>query len=119
MAESIPLLSLNELSDEPHNAFFKFFAGRRKVKQSAFESVKQQGFSSFSRQFRWIVEALLHFWFGLKGDDMDIELTPEKLVELGKMLEGALIPSLSVEERLAGLETEEILSALSVKEIEA
>ncbi len=117
MAESIPLLSLNELSDEPHNAFFKFFASRRKVKQSAFETVKQQGVSSFSRQFWWVVEALLHFWFGSKGDDMDIELTPEKLVELGKMLEGTLIPRLPLEEILAGFKPEEILAEFKPKEI--
>jgi hypothetical protein len=45
LTEAIPLLSLNELSDKPHNAFFKFFASRRKVKKSAFDTVKKQGLS--------------------------------------------------------------------------
>jgi UPF0288 family protein (methanogenesis marker protein 3) len=87
------------------------------VKKSAFDTVKKQGLSSCSRQLRWIVEGLVHFWFALKGDDMNTELTPEKLAELGKMLEGALVPCLSVEERLAGLKPEEILSVLEPEKI--
>jgi UPF0288 family protein (methanogenesis marker protein 3) len=65
----------------------------------------------------FIAEGLVHFRFALKGDDMNTELTPEKLAELGKMLEGALVPCLSVEERLAGLKPEEILSVLEPEKI--
>ncbi len=50
-------------------------------------------------------------------DIMDIEITPEHLAILGKMMEGALIPCLSLEEILAGFKPEEILAGFKPEEI--
>ncbi len=32
--------------------------------------------------FRRTFKGLLHYWFSMKGEDMQIELTPEKVAEL-------------------------------------
>ncbi|MCP4346341.1 MAG: hypothetical protein GY795_12545 [Desulfobacterales bacterium] len=50
-------------------------------------------------------------------DIMDIEITPEHLAILEKMLEGTLIPRLPLEEILAGFKPEEILAGFKPEEI--
>ncbi len=42
----------------------------------------------------------------MKGDDMKAELTPEWVIEFGKMFEDEIISGLSLEQRLAGLKPE-------------
>ncbi len=118
---SIPLLCLNDLPNHTHNAFIKLFASRRKVKLSAFDTLKQQGLYSFGSQLKWVVEGLMNFWFVIKGDDMKAELTSEKVVEFGKMFEDAVISGMSPKEILSKCDKEKfedaVISGMSPKEI--
>ncbi|MCP4109367.1 MAG: hypothetical protein GY749_28230 [Desulfobacteraceae bacterium] len=116
MLEAIPILVLNELSDEMHNAFIKCFASRKKAKKSAFETLTRHGLFSFGRQFKLVMDALMHFWFSMKGDDMKEELTFEKATEIGKLLEKSVLSSLSPKERLKGLKPEERMKGLKPEE---
>jgi len=144
----IPLLSLNELSGEPHNVYVRCFASRRKEKQSAFDTLRQSELKKFDPDFQRYVDGLWCLWFdAIKGGDaMKTELTPEQISEMGRkwfdMVFSTLpaeevmsryryddrlrgIPSDEVmskyrpEERLKGIRTEELLKNLRPEEIEA
>ncbi|MCP4352486.1 MAG: hypothetical protein GY795_44070 [Desulfobacterales bacterium] len=125
LLKEIPILVLNELSDEMHNAFIKCFASRKKAKISAFSTLEQYGISSFGRGFMLLLEGLMLFWSGIKGDYMKEELTPEKVIEIGKMFEDEIISvydkekllkRFTLEERLEGLKPEERLEGLKPEE---
>lgn len=138
MLEEIPLICLNELTDEPHNAFVKCFASRKKEKFAAFSLLKQRGLGTLHTELQRFLEGLLCYWFSEKGEDMEkLELTPEKVTEMGKMWADLILSGMSPddilaryspdeilsrykpEERLKGLGPEERLKGLSAEEIEA
>ncbi len=135
----VPVIFLNDLSDVPHNACVKCFASRKQEKVAAFKMLAGKNIYSFSEPFRRTVKGLLHYWFSVKGEDMQIELTPEKVAELGKLIgvpeiirlmgeeledlvlagltPEKILSKLSVEERLSGLKPEEVLSGLKPEEL--
>jgi len=127
MLESLPLISLNELSNRPHNAYIRCFASRMREKQEAFRLLKEKNPASFSEKFLWFMQGLWNHWFYMGGDDMKYELTSDQVMEIGKMwgdIYLSVIPvekrlaGLKPEDRLAGLKPEDRLAGLSVKEIE-
>ena len=133
MLEATPLLILNNLSKEPHNAYIKCFASRIREKRAAFSTLKDQntGPLSVSAKLNQLLHGLRKLWF-LKGgafmEQMGQELTPEIVIEMGKEWGDLYLSSLppeerlkglGPEERLKGLGPEEILKCLSAEEIEA
>jgi hypothetical protein len=134
LLKEIPMLILNELSDEMHNAFVKCFASRRKAKLSAFGTLERNEMTSFGSQLTLMMNGLMHFWLGMEGDDMKEELTPEKVMEIGRMFKKIVLSDLSEddilaaygrerllrrftpEERLTGLKPEERLTGLKPEE---
>lgn len=50
--KDIPLLSLNELSDELHNAYIKCFASRKKEKRIAYKILEHKGLNTFNEKFQ-------------------------------------------------------------------
>ncbi len=62
--------------------------------------------------------ALLRYWFTEKGDVMKPnEITPETIMEMGKMWGDLILSSLPLEERLKGLKPEEMLSQYKTEEV--
>ncbi len=103
----IDLIDLNELSDEPHNAFIKCFASRKKQKKAAFKTLTRMGLELFSNQVQWILQGLAQLWFNPKGagkmELTDIEMTPEGLMEFGKIWGDGFLKNLPIEKRLEGI----------------
>jgi len=116
LLKEIPILALNELSDEIHNAFVKCFASRRKVKISAFKMLESYQLSSFNRQLTLLLNGLMHLWFGTKGDDMKQELTPEKVMKIGKMFRKTVLSGLSEDEILSVFNKEKLLKKFTPEE---
>ena len=125
LLQFVPLISLNELSDELHNAYIKCFASRLKEKKWAFETLMHKGFSKFNIRFQWVIEGLIHYWFSTKGEAMEIELTPEKVMKMGKKWQELVLSGLkpeevlsrfSAEDRLIGLKPEERLKGLGLED---
>jgi len=113
----IVLLSLNELSNQPQNAFIKCFASRLQEKRRAFNTVKRYRWQSMTTQLKWFIAGLWDFWFALKGDDlMNVELTPEEITEMGKMWGQVYLSGLTIEEVLNHFETEKIMSQFKVED---
>ncbi|MEZ4528126.1 MAG: hypothetical protein R2941_19625 [Desulfobacterales bacterium] len=118
MLEKIPLICLNELTDEPHNAFVKCFASRKKEKMAAFGTLRRMGFENLRMQVQWLAQGLLRYWFSEKGGYMETaELTPEKVMEMGKMWADLILSGLSAEEVLSRYKPEEVLSRYKPEEV--
>ena len=116
LEKRIQLISLNELADTPYNATFKLFATHQKEKQKAFELFKQsRDVSSIPSGLKSLLSGLLI----LGEQDMNLDLTPERVREVGRIWGKDYLSTLSPEERLMGLKPEERLAGLSVEEIEA
>ncbi len=117
LLDHIGLLALNELSDAPHNAFIKCFASRQKEKNSAFAVLRKQ-FNQLDNDVRWVLEGLMRHWLVVKGGlDMEAELTPEKVVELGKQFERAILESLTAEDFLEVMKPEDFLKVMKPEDI--
>ncbi|QTA87856.1 hypothetical protein [Desulfonema magnum] len=116
LAESVTLILLNELADTPHNAWIKCFASRRREKKSAFETLMDKRFSSLSSQLQWFLEGLLHYWFTMGGEHMDIEITPDDVMKIGKKWQQAVLSGISPKDRLAGLAPKDRLAGLAPKD---
>jgi hypothetical protein len=116
LLQSIPLLMLNDLSDQPYNAYFKCFASRKSEKKAAFRLLKHQNIDMFSMKLYWFIQGLWNQWFPKGGYSMEQELTPERVMEIGKMWGDTYLSLLSPEERLAGLKLEERLAGLKLEE---
>ena len=111
------LIVLNELSNEPHNAWIKCFASRRLEKKKAFEVIKTMSLNLLSSRLEEFLLVLSQHWFSDRGEfDMGVELTVEKVVEMGKFWGQSYLSSLNPEERLAGLGAEERLAGLGAEE---
>lgn len=91
--ESMPLLLLNELSDEAHNVFFKLFASHRKARVSAVQNLRQWWLAQLSWSLRYLIQGLIQHW--LKGEILVETLTADKLREQGKLVKDLLIPLLN------------------------
>ncbi len=116
LLESVPLLSLNELSEEPHNAYLKCFASRIKEKKAAFRTLKDQDTGPFSMKLFWLLQGLWKHWFSKGGEPMKQELTPEQVIEMGKMWGDFYLSNLPPEELLKAVGTEELLKRLGPEE---
>jgi len=88
VTRNVLLLSLNELSNEPHNAWIKCFASQKQTKKQALKIIKELGFVSIAGELKWLISGLMELWFGktLGEPQMTIEFTPEEVTEFGKQL---------------------------------
>jgi len=98
----ITLISLNELSDEKYNAFIKCFASKNKEKKIAFDRLKKIGLTNFTLKLQWLFNGLIQLLLThFKGDrKMQIDLTPEQVMEIGKFWGDAFLSSLSNEKKM-------------------
>jgi len=103
------LLSLNELSNEPHNLWLKCFASRKNVKKQAFQLLEQLEFSFITKELQWFIHGLMQIWFGRGEKNMNFELTPEDVSELGKQMGDIWFAHLTVDDMLARFGPEEVL----------
>ena len=78
----IPLLILNGLSDEAHNAFVKAFASRPAQKAKALATIRQQ--TDLSDELLGYFEVLRTLWSLPEGAAMNEVLTPERVLEIGR-----------------------------------
>jgi hypothetical protein len=118
MAERVTILVLNELADEPHNAYVKCFASRPKEREIAFELLDQIGFKRFPVGIMSFITGLRRLILPEGGNKgmWNVEVTPEDVMVWGKKWREAVVASASVEERLIGLKPEERLIGLKPEE---
>ncbi len=85
---NVLLLSLNELSNEPHNLWIKCFASRQTVKKQTLEKLSALGLVSIASELTWFITGLMEVWFGTaRGEKrMSTLILHQVLTELGKQL---------------------------------
>ncbi|MDM8559370.1 hypothetical protein [Candidatus Parabeggiatoa sp. HSG14] len=116
--EQVLLLSLNDLSNEPHNAWIKCFSSKKKVKEEALKRLKTVGLISLNEELKYFVSGLREIWSVLSkgGNKMKMNFTPEQVTEFGKELGDVWLAGLKPAERLAGLKPSERLMGLKPSE---
>jgi len=109
---NVLLLSLNELSNEPHNLWIKCFASRMAVKKQALDQLKALGLVSIASELTWFISGLMELWFGtaIGEEQMSIEITPEDVSELGKQMGDIWLAGLTVDDVLSRFGQDELLS---------
>jgi hypothetical protein len=119
LLKEVPLLVLNELSNEPHNAFVKCFASRRTAKGAAFGILEQVKFISRTGRLWTLISGLRAYWFGAKGAERMSEqvLTPEIVLEMGEWVRKTVISHMTIEELLAERDPQEVQQALARGEV--
>ena len=106
----IQLISLNELADKPYNAVFKLFATHQKEK--AFQLLEQ------SRDVASIppgLKSLLSGLLALGKQEVNQELTPEQVRQIGQILGKAYLSTVPLSERLAGANPADVITHLKPK----
>ncbi|MCK5716380.1 MAG: hypothetical protein KAH77_02745, partial [Thiomargarita sp.] len=117
LIRKVILLSLNELSNVPHNAYVRCFASHIQEKSKAFELLENTGLlNSVAIPLKFFISGLKGFWLILKGDKMNIEITKEQISEIGKTWGKYYWSDVSVEDRLAGLTTQDRLTGMTTQD---
>jgi hypothetical protein len=116
MLEALPLLVLNELQNEPHNAFVKNFASRYLARKAALETLKGVGLQTLPPTVQTVLSFLWRQWT-MNTDGMELEITTEQLVELSQQWQALMLAQIPPEERLAGLDPGEVLSYFKPEEV--
>lgn len=136
----ITILILNKLRDVPHNQYFRLFASQKKVRRSAMQylikeheramladrganspderdSENRLALNSEQLREKWTVLFALRRIYELEGIKMDIEMTLEDVMEMGREeYRRNIIERFPAEERMAGLEPKDVVSELEPKD---
>ncbi len=95
-AAEIPLLVLNELSDEPHNALVKVFASRKAEKAKAFRALREHW--ALPSGLLTLLDVLQSIWSLPEGATMKEVLTVERVMEMAEERKRILLRNLPPEE---------------------
>ena len=112
----VMLLALNRLPARTNNAFVKLFASREQERDAGFASLEKSVLAESSDMHAYVLG--LRQTLNVKGGSTMAEvLTPEKVLEYGRRIRQLVFETGTLEERLAGLSTDEILAGLRTDEI--
>ena len=122
----LPLISLNDLSDSPHNIPLKLFASKKKASLGAAERLRSGLMDQMPGHLREFLKDLLKMLF-MKGGTMDyLNMTPEEREDMRQGWLDTIFTEFTPEEvasrlrpedRLAGLRPEEVLSQFNPEEV--
>jgi len=97
----ITVISLNDLTDKPHNAYIKIFASKKREKKKAVISLNAMGLNDLPYRLKNLYQGLINIWYGkIKGDQMNVDMTPESVMKVGKLWGDAFLSTLTTDERL-------------------
>ena len=120
MLSHLTIIALNDLTNEPYNVVWKCFASRREEMRKAYKNIHKSWRGKISVPLEWLLDGLWRILVG-GGDGMKTaevkEITPDYVKAVGKEWVDHLMSVLPAEERLKGLNTDEMLKALSPEQI--
>lgn len=106
-ADNIMLLVLNELETTLYNAFIQFFASREKIRERAMNRLQKTGLDATTPELYWFAAGVWTHQSNLGEPSMQA-MTTEQVIEHGREWAKLLVRTLPPEDRLVGLEPEEI-----------
>ena len=110
----ITLIVLNELSPEPHNAFVKCLGTRKKERERALATIKGLDIKGLSIRLYQFLAGLN--WLTEQGEDMQIQLTNEEVLEMGQVFGDIFLKITPPEDVLSNFTPEEVLSNFTPQE---
>ena len=103
----VRLLVLNRLPPQPHNAFVKLFASRKREREAAFAALDMPMVAESPDLHAYMVG--LQMALEVKGEvNMAEMLTPEKVMEIGEKVRQRILEMASPEERMKGLDLNKV-----------
>jgi len=116
---SVMLLSLNELSDAPHNTFVKCFASQLKEKRKAFKVLWQLLSTwEFPGQLVLFLDTLWKHWFpSAVGGTMKSQVTASDFNNLSHHWKQLILSTLTIEDMLACFKPEDILAQFKPEDV--
>ncbi len=115
LVRHVTLIILNQLLPVPYNAFVQCFASQRRVRRAAFQHLLADGKGALNETVRDFLTGLRNHMQMKEGTmsevideviDEDEVLTPEMVIETGRLIRKSVIARLTPEERLEGLTPE-------------
>ncbi len=113
LGQRINLISLNELTDEPHNLAFKLFASKNKVRIRSLK--KLQNGPILSEETHYFLNTLRLQW--QKGEPLMMTMTEEEILAFGKTIEKDILRRASYQDRLEGIPAMEVLRVYPAREL--
>ncbi len=113
----MPIIALNQLSNQMHNALVKCFASQYRQRESAFDIVRQNWHTIPQRL--WYFMSGLYRTTDMKGDDlMSIPpMTEDDVLRAGEEFRQIMLKVSTIDERLYGLNPEDIITRLKPEDI--
>ena len=109
-----PIISLNDLSNAPHNILFKLFASKKKATIDATKKVKSDLYRHLPKPLKDFLNDYINSCLIEGGENMDyLNLTQKERMELRQ----EWLSKYSVSERLSNLSPSEVLSNYSPSEV--
>jgi hypothetical protein len=117
----VTLLSLNELSDAPHNAWVKCFASKLKEKRKAFKILRKLVSTwKLPGQLILFLNTLWKHWFpSLSGGTMKSEITAADFSNLGQHWKQLMLETLTMEDFLTRFQPADLLAQFQPKDVVA
>jgi hypothetical protein len=117
LARRIPLISLNKLSHEPHNAWIRCFASRKKERDQALIQARKllntRGLRNWSQALYLAIGYLYVKFFGRSFMDVsNASYTPEEMQVMNEKWGPGYLQFFSLDELLAKFDMEEVLEHL-------
>jgi len=112
---TIPIISLNDLPNTPHNILFKIFASKRKQKIAAFDRIICSDRHLLGQKLEWQIAGLYRIMLD-KEFAMTSELNTNDIEKLGRTYAKVLVNRLPVKDRLAGIPAAERMRDIPLAE---
>ena len=111
---TFPLISLNELSNQPHNSLIKCFASKKKEYKRAFNLLSEQETIIYSAETHEYFLELLRSFLKIQGGEMDAAIKEAR--EMGRKLDEFIFSHMRPEDRMLGLTPRERVAGLRPEE---
>ena len=118
-----PIISLNDLSNAPHNILFKLFASKKKASIEATKKVQSDLYDHLPDPLRAFLTDFINRCVITGRDDMDyLNMTPRERMQLrqewlSKLSLSEILANYSISEVLANYSISEVLANYSISEV--
>ncbi|MCP4353735.1 MAG: hypothetical protein GY795_50450 [Desulfobacterales bacterium] len=116
LVNAIPLISLNDLANDPNNALYRLFASKMREKTKALGRLMSRGISSLPETVKLFIMQTANFLLRRGGIEM-AELTSEDRELISNFFDDFVFPNLPPEKILAKIKTEDILAKIKPEDI--
>ncbi|MDM8517148.1 hypothetical protein QUF76_13185 [Desulfobacterales bacterium HSG16] len=116
MVNLLPLISLNDLADEPYNDLYRLFGSKKKEKSRALKRLIKTGITRLPGNIAVFIVRIAHHLLQIGGTEI-MDLTTEDKSFLWRFYEEFILPGMSPEEIGKSSVIKNMLKKVSVKDL--